>query len=258
MEEEACTRLPTKAEQRDYKAWIDEFAAGIGAAPSALVLQPDGPFALCAPHGSKLPSRLIRYAAEVFSALPATSVYIDAGASDWLRKDPAKALRILIPAGIKQARGFSLNNTHYAATADEVTFGAAVVKALAKRGIKGKHFVVNTAANGRPFNGYDYRGGNFDNAKTCKTRRQRACVTLGIPPTADVANPAWHLSIPVARLAREYADGYLGGPTLALHAVGPVRPAARARRRPHHAVLIPDRRDRAQDVSRQEAARSGR
>jgi endoglucanase len=219
-EEEACTRLPTKAEQSDYKAWIDEFAAGIGSTPSALVLQPDGPFALCAPHGSKVPSKLIRYAAQVFSALPATQVYIDTGASDWLRNDPAKALKILLPAGIDVARGFSLNNTHYAATSDEVAFGAAVVKALAKRGIKGKHFVVNTAANGRPFNGYEYKGHNFDNAKTCTTKRQRVCVTLGIPPSADVANSAWGLSKHVARLARKYADGYLwvGRPWLFMQA----------------------------------------
>ena len=48
-EEEACRRLPTAKEQRDYKKWIDKFAAGIGVAHVALVLQPDGPFALCAP-----------------------------------------------------------------------------------------------------------------------------------------------------------------------------------------------------------------
>ena len=168
---------------------------------AAIVLQPDGPFALCAPHGSKLYSRLIKYAAKRLGALPNASTYIDAGASDWLKEDPQRALKILLPAGIKSVRGFSLNNTHYAAVEDEVAFGAAVVKALARRGVKGTHFVVNTAANGRPFNGYEYKGKNFDNAETCKTKRQRKCVTLGIPPTADVANPAWGLPAAIARLA---------------------------------------------------------
>jgi hypothetical protein len=34
-------------------------------------------------------------------------------------------------------------------------------------------------------------------------------VTLGIPPTADVANPAWGLSEKVAAAAATYVDGYL-------------------------------------------------
>ena len=208
-EDEACRRLPTAKEQRDFKKWIDRFAAGIGDAHVALVLQPDGPFALCAPHGSQLPSQLVGYAAHELSALPNVSVYIDAGASDWLRDDPAKAVQILAPAGIDTARGFALNSTHYVSTSAEIEFGTAVVQALAAAGYADKHFVVNTAANGAPFNGYDYRGPNFDNAATCRTKGQQACVTLGIPPTADVANPAWGLSTADQAAAAAYVDGYL-------------------------------------------------
>ena len=236
-EEEACKRLPTAKEQKTYTKWIDQFALGIGAAHVALVLQPDGPFALCAPHGSPLPSQLVGYASHVFSALPNTSVYIDAGASDWLRKDPAKALKILLPAGIDTARGFALNSTHYAATSDEVAYGTAVVQALAAAGYADKHFVVNTAANGAPFNGYDYRGPNFDNATTCTKRRQQACVTLGIPPTYDVANPAWGLSATDAANAAAYVDGYLwiGRPWLYMQAdpFDPKRALAVARTTPY-------------------------
>src|SRR4051794_15449143 len=56
-EDEACHRLPTPRERRDYTKWIDQFASGIGDAHVALVLQPDGPFALCAPGHSQLPSQ---------------------------------------------------------------------------------------------------------------------------------------------------------------------------------------------------------
>jgi endoglucanase len=219
-EDEACTRLPTAKEQRDYTKWIDKFAAGIGSAHVALVLQPDGPFALCAPGGSPLPSQLVGYAAHTFSALPNTSVYIDAGASDWLRNDPAQALRILLPAGIDTARGFALNTTHYASTSAEIAYGTAITQALAAAGYPDKHFVVNTAANGAPFNGYDYKGPNFDNAATCKTLGQQSCVTLGIPPTADVANAAWGLSATDAANAAAYVDGYLwvGRPWLYMQA----------------------------------------
>ena len=219
-EEEACKRLPTAKEQREYTKWIDQFAAGIGAAHVALVLQPDGPFALCAPGGSLLPSQLVGYAARTFSALPNTSVYIDAGASDWLRNDPAKALQILVPAGIDVARGFALNSTHYASTSAEIAYGTSVVQALAAAGYADKHFVVNTAANGAPFNGYDYKGPNFDNAATCTTVGQQSRVTLGIPPTYDVANPAWGLSATDAANATAYVDGYLwiGRPWLYMQA----------------------------------------
>jgi endoglucanase len=34
-------------------------------------------------------------------------------------------------------------------------------------------------------------------------------VTLGIPPTADVAAPAWGLSDDTATLAAQHVDGYL-------------------------------------------------
>ena len=103
-EHDACKRLPTRAEARDYKAWTDNFAAAVGDTPSAIVLQPDGPFALCAPGGSKKPSRLIAYSAKALSSLPNTAVYIEAGSADW--PHPAQggvnaALRILIPAGIR-------------------------------------------------------------------------------------------------------------------------------------------------------------
>jgi hypothetical protein len=208
-EGEACRRLPTQAEQAEWKAWIDGFAAGVGDAHLAVIMQPDGPFALCAPHGSKLPSHMIRYGVRTLSALPNTSVYIDAGAADWQRDDPKKSLRMLLPAGIRYARGFALNSTHYDSTARQVRFSAAISKALAKRGIPGKYGVINTASNGKPFKGYKYRGPNFDNAYVCQSGRDNRCVTLGIPPTVDVGNRAWGLSRRDRRLAERFVDAYL-------------------------------------------------
>jgi hypothetical protein len=122
-EHEACKRLPTRAEQASYKQWVDRFAAGAGDAHVALILHPDGPFALCAPGGSRLPSQLIRYSARKFSALPNTSVYLDGGAADWPKDRPAESARFLLPAGIEYARGFALNSTHYSPTYKEIEFG---------------------------------------------------------------------------------------------------------------------------------------
>ncbi len=186
-----------------------QVAAAIGSAHVALVLQPDAPFALCAPGGSDVPLELLRYATERFAGQPNTSVYIEAGAADWLRDDPAKALRILVPAGVSMARGFALNSTHYDSTARQVRFAAAISQALAARGIPGKYAVINTAQNGKPFKGYEYDGPNYDNARPCSDLDDKRCVTLGVPPTSDVADPAWGLEAADAAAAAAYVDGYL-------------------------------------------------
>ena len=104
-EHEACRRLPTKPEKQDYRLWIDRFAQALGNTPTAIILQPDGPFALCAPGGSRLPSDLVKYAAQKFAALPNSHVYIDAGAADWPKDNPAEAAEILVRAGVDQVRG---------------------------------------------------------------------------------------------------------------------------------------------------------
>lgn len=213
-EGDACRRLPTAAEQASYKQWVDRMAGAIGSAHVALVLQPDGPFALCVPGRSLIPSHLIAYSAQKFSALPHTSVYIEAGAADWpaagAQGGVDAALRILLPAGIQYARGVALNGTHYSSTDNEVARGAAIVRALAARGIRGKHVVINTSSSGHPFVFGKYTGPDPDNAWVCRSATDtRTCVKLGIPPTTDVANARWHLTATDNQLARTYVDGYL-------------------------------------------------
>ena len=211
-EHEACTRLPTKAEKTSYKRWIRRFAAALGDTRAAVVLQPDGPFALCAPRGSTELSRRVGYAARTLAALPRTAVYIEVGSAGWNHLDPQLAVKQLVRAGIRKVRGFHLNTTHYETTERQVRFGAEVVEALAARGITGKHFTVDTAQNGRGFtweHNRKHHGGRFDNAPTCRTRKQQHCVTLGIPPTWRVADERWGLPDDVRRLAAEHVDGYL-------------------------------------------------
>ena len=206
-ERAACRRLPTAAQQAGYEQWIRAFAAGIGSSRVALILQPDLPFALCSPRRSTLPLRLVADAARVFGALPHTSVYIDVGAADW--PTVAQAVSLLRVAGVGSARGFALNATHYDSTANEIRFGARVAEGLAATGIPNRHFVVNTAANGRPFTYQQYHGPDFDNARVCASRASTRCVTLGIPPTWRVTDPRWRLPGGIQALAARFADGYL-------------------------------------------------
>lgn len=219
-EHAACSRLPSAAQQSSYKRWINRFAGAVGAQHTAIILQPDGPFALCAPHGSKLPSHLIGYAARRFAALPHTAVYIDAGASDWPSNDPKKAAAILTPAGIGAVRGFALNSTHYVSTASDVAFGTAIVRQLARRGHPGKHFVINTAQNGAPFRWGRKRTSNFDNSPVCRAGMRTRCVTLGIPPTTNVASTRWRLGATNRARAAAHVDAFLwyGRPWLYMQA----------------------------------------
>jgi endoglucanase len=205
-EQGACTQLPTAAQQASYRSWIDAFAAGIGSARVALVLQPDLPFAVCAPHHSRLPLKMVAYAAQKFSSLPHTTVYLDAGAGDW--ETIAQGVFLLRQAGARYVRGFALNDTHYDSNDREIAFGAKLVGALAARGIRGQHFVINTAENGRPFTYQQYRG-NHDNPAVCRSRSSRRCATLGIPPTANVASPRWGLSPRARATAARLVDAYL-------------------------------------------------
>lgn len=214
-ERNACHRLPTAAEQADYKAWINAVAGAVGdQTHMAIILQPDGPFALCAPHGSTLPSQLISYAAQTLSALDHTSVYIDAGAADW-PADPgqggaAAAVRFLVPDGIRYARGIALNSTHYSAVTDEVDRAAQIIRLLDEQGIHGKKAVINTANSGHPFVFGSYTGPDPDDAYVCRSLSQAGtCVALGLPPTTDVANPKWGLSAETNKLAAQYVDAYM-------------------------------------------------
>jgi endoglucanase len=205
-EQGACGALPSASQQSSYRRWVDNFASGIGSSRVALILQPDLPFALCAPGHSLTQLALVAYAARRFNALPHTSVYIDAGAADWV--SVGQAAWLLENAGVRHARGFALNDTHYDSTGNELAFGAKVSRALGAAGIPGRHFVINTSQNGAPFLYYKYHG-SLANAPPCATKQSQACPTLGIPPTSQVADPRWGLSPQNQAIARRLADGYL-------------------------------------------------
>jgi endoglucanase len=202
----ACHHPPTADQQASYYNWINAFAAGIGSSRVALVLQPDLPFALCAPRRGQVALNLVKYAAAQFGALPHTTVYIDVGAADW--PTVKQAVYLLRAAGVKYARGFALNATHYDSNASELEYGAQVSAALAKAGIRGKHFVINTAENGVPWKYWQYHG-RHDNPRVCRNPRDWPCMTLGAPPTWHVTNRRWGLPPDARRIAARLCDAFL-------------------------------------------------
>jgi endoglucanase len=202
-ENAACSHPPSAAQQQSYRNWVDNFAAGIGSSRVALVLEPDLPFALCAPSHGKVALRLVWYSAKVFGALPHTSVYIDVGAADW--PTVRQAVSLLRRSGIAYVRGFALNATHYDSNASEVRFGGQVSKALARAGVGGKHFVVNTAENGVPWKYWQYHG-NHANPRVCRVKPDWPCMTLGVPPTTNVTS---YLRGSARRVAARLCDAFL-------------------------------------------------
>lgn len=200
----------TTADQDAYRQWVDAAAQAIGSARVAIVLEPD----LAVSLGGWQPQvrqQLTAYAAHVFGQLPRTAVYLDASDADWL--SVAGAADLLLHSGIGDVRGFALGATHYSSTAANIDYGSRLVAALAQAGVPGRHFVIDTADNGRPFTWLQYRAahphGDFDNPQVCRTRRQKRCDTLGIPPTWDVGATQWRLPDAVRPVAQELVDGYL-------------------------------------------------
>jgi hypothetical protein len=84
-------------------------------------------------------------------------------------------------------------------------------------GLKNKHAVIDTSDNGQPFAGKEINPPGSHQPYTppgeidpCTQKNQGSpCTALGVPPTTDVDNPAWHLKADVAQAAAKYVDAYL-------------------------------------------------
>jgi endoglucanase len=140
----AGTNAPGHKTGARYRAWIDHWAKRIGSNHFVVFLEPDGLAAAGCLSASWRKERfaLMTYAARKLSKLPQTGVYEDAGAGDWLPVRTAAGW--LKAAGVRYARGFALNSTHFDWTTAEIAYGRKL-----SRLVGGKHFVVNTSANGR-------------------------------------------------------------------------------------------------------------
>jgi hypothetical protein len=147
---------------------------------------------------------LVRYAAERLSHLPNTTVYLEAGAPDWL--SVPHATQLLVDAGIAYTEGFALGGTHHTSVGADVNYAAAIAGRLAAAGYGTKHVVLDTADNGRPFTYQRYRKHHskrsFLTPVICRTKRQRTCVTLGVPPTTNVTAYARQLHLNATQTAR--------------------------------------------------------
>jgi len=192
------------AEDARTRAWWDDVARGIGDSRVVIAFEPDSLGTVHCLAKSRRSARiaLLRYGVDVMSKLPNATVYIEAGASDW---QPAwKIARKLKQVGVDKVRGFMLNVTHYDWTANNIRYGREI-----SRRVGGKHFVINTAMNGRGAV-HDYRRQGRETKRIfvrCPLQRG-----LGPAPTTQTADPLVDAYFYIGRVG--VSGGYCkGGPS---------------------------------------------
>jgi endoglucanase len=119
----------------DYQAWIAAIARGLGDSRAVVILEPDGLALLpsdCGmdPTGEISAGRIadISYAVTVLEAQPGTSVYLDAGHSQW-HSTGDMAVR-LAQAGVDRAQGFFLNVSNFQPTSQIDQYGTWISKCI--------------------------------------------------------------------------------------------------------------------------------
>jgi endoglucanase len=133
------------SDQAAYHQWITSLAEGIGTHSAVLFLEMDSIITATqclSKHGITVRMHELHDAINVLSNDPHLVTYLDAGAADALR--PRTAAHLLKRAGINQIQGFFLNSTHFDWTKREIAYGEKISRLTG-----GKHFVINTAENGR-------------------------------------------------------------------------------------------------------------
>jgi endoglucanase len=126
-----------------YTAWIDGLAKGIGDAPAAVILEPDGLGLIpnyvsridgssnCSIAGVDPANRFVElnYAVDRLKAQRHTDVYLDATHTGW--QNVGESAQRLLMAGVQRADGFFLNASNYQLTPNQLAYGRWVSSCIA-------------------------------------------------------------------------------------------------------------------------------
>jgi endoglucanase len=167
------------AEDALTRAWYDDLARAIGNDRVVIAFEPDSLGTIDCQAPSRRDDRiaLLRYGVDVLSQLPNATIYLEGGASDW---EPAKRTAAQLRAiGVSKVRGFMLNATHHDWTYENIKHGLDI-----SRRVGGKHFIINTAENGR--GPVHYR---LSNGRRITVWCNPGLRGLGTPPTTATSNP---------------------------------------------------------------------
>jgi endoglucanase len=189
-----------RAEDARTRAWYRRLARVIGHKRVVIAFEPDSLGTIDCHARSRRDDRirLLRYGVDVLSRQPNTIIYLEGGASDW---EPARrTARQLRAIGIRKADGFMLNATHQDWTRANIRHGLEI-----SRRTGGKHFVINTAENGR--GPVHYRRSNGRRITVWCNPGLRG---LGPPPTTNTSHPNVDAYLWINRPG--YAQGCQGRP----------------------------------------------
>lgn len=132
------------AEAERYKEWYRKFAQGVGNQRVVIFYEIDALITVKCLSGRGLRTRIdeMRSAIDSLSRLPHAVVYVDAGASD--ARPAANMAKLLRAVGVDKIQGFYTNATHQNKTAREIKYANKISSRIG-----GKHYVINTATNGK-------------------------------------------------------------------------------------------------------------
>ena len=172
-----CHRVSdSRAEAERYKRWYEGFARGIGNQSVVVFYEIDALITAPCLSGKGLQTRIeeMRSAIDSLARLPHAVVYVDAGASD--AHHPRFIASLLRKVGVHKIQGFFTNSTHHNRTTKEIRYANGLSRATG-----GKHYVVNTAVNGRGALRPKHKV-KYGNSIRCNPRGRG----LGPRPTSDV------------------------------------------------------------------------
>ncbi|OJV57139.1 MAG: hypothetical protein BGO38_04380 [Cellulomonas sp. 73-145] len=126
-----------------YEAWIDGLARGIGNAPAAVILEPDGLGLIpnyvsrldgstnCSIAGANAADRFtqLNYAVDALKAHSRTAVYLDATHTAW--QNVGESAQRLLMAGVQRADGFFVNASNYQLSPNLAAYGRWVSSCIA-------------------------------------------------------------------------------------------------------------------------------
>lgn len=131
-----------------YRAWIDEFAAGLAGRPAVIVVEPDvlSIMSQCMSSQQQADTEAsMAYAGKAFKAASsAAKVYFDSGHSTWL---PASQIASRLKAAdiSHSADGIATNVSNYNTTENEIAYDKQVLSSI---GDPQLHAVIDTSRNG--------------------------------------------------------------------------------------------------------------
>jgi endoglucanase len=154
----------------EYRRYIRDMAAGLGRQPAAIILEPDALPAMDCLNAAQRRQRtsLMREAVRTFNARTRAAVYLDGGNAIWKR--PAAMAPRLRAAGVRSARGFSVNVSNFVQTDRSIAFA----RDLAGRIGGGVKAVIDVG-----------RNGNGPGSDPCNPPGR----ALGQPPTTATGDP---------------------------------------------------------------------